>query len=88
MKKIIKPAEDEEAVYFSDFSGRSLGEYGPPVELKIIFNYGSKQDGDCIQLDLDDSDIQEILKIIKNSVTEEFKNKSQQYKYLQSNKAA
>ena len=88
MKKIIKPAEDEEAVYFSDFSGRSLGELGPPVELMITFNYGSEQDGDCIQLDLDDNDIQEILRIIKNSVTEEFKNKSEQYKYLQSNKTA
>lgn len=79
MKTIIKPAEKEEAAYFSDFSGRSLGELVPPVELNINFNYGSINDGVEIKLQLDDEDAKPILDIIKNSVSEDFKQKIKKY---------
>jgi hypothetical protein len=45
MKKITKPAEKEEFVYYSDFSGKHMGDICSPVEVKIDFNYGSKRDG-------------------------------------------
>ena len=73
MKKIIKPAEREEAVYFSDVSGKSFGEFSAPVELKISFNYGSKHDGSEIQIDLDDEEVKPILDHLKTLVSEDFK---------------
>jgi len=73
MKKIFRPAEKEEAVYFSDFSGKSFGEFDPPVELKISFNYGSKYDGTEVTVDLDDEEIKPILDILKQSISEDFK---------------
>ena len=39
MKKVTKPAEKEEAVYYSDFSGKTFGEFFPHVEVNIEFNY-------------------------------------------------
>jgi hypothetical protein len=71
MKKIIKPQEPEEAVYYSDFSGKLLPEsnvFGPPVILKIEYNYGSEQDGDSFELHLDDEDAKKILQFLKNNV--------------------
>ena len=73
MKKIFKPAEKEEAIYFSDFSGKSFGEFNPPVELKMSFNYGSKYDGTEITIDLDDEEIQPVLNLLKQSISEDFK---------------
>jgi hypothetical protein len=75
MKKVIKPAEREEAVYYSDFSGKSFGAFSPPVELSISFNYGSKYDGAGIQLDIDDDELEPVLEIIKKSISEDCKNK-------------
>jgi hypothetical protein len=69
MKKIIKPAEQEECIYFSDFSGKPLGDLDPPVELKISFNYGSKNDGNEILLDLDDSDVELIIDFLKKNIS-------------------
>jgi hypothetical protein len=77
MKKIIKPLEEEECIYFSDFSGKPLGDLYPPVELKISFNYGSKNDGCEINLDLDDNDIELVLNFLKKNISkdcEKFKN--------------
>ena len=75
MKKVIKPAEREEAVYFSDFSGKCFGELYPPVELTISCSYGSKHDGAGIELHLDDEEIQPFLELIKKSISEDCKNK-------------
>lgn len=74
MKKIIKPAEREEAVHFSDFSGKPFpGCFGPDVTLKLSFNYGSKYDQTDLTLDLTDEDVRPLLALIKRSITEDFK---------------
>ena len=72
MKKITKPQQREEAVYYSDFSGKFLSEC-PPVELKISFNYGSGYDGSELRFDLDDEDIKEILLLIKSKLNPDTK---------------
>ena len=68
MKKIIKPAEKEEAAYYSDFTGKPLGEDSPPVEMSINFNYGSKYDLYSIKLHLDDTDIFSLLEVISKKL--------------------
>ena len=52
MKKITKPKQKEEAVYYSDFSGKCFGEYAPPVRLKLEFGYGSIYDGSRFTSDM------------------------------------
>lgn len=74
MKKITKPAEKEEAVYYSDFSGKCFGEFSPPIELKIEFNYGSGYDGSMLGFHLSDEDIKPIIDIIKKNISEDYKN--------------
>ncbi len=73
MKKVTKPATKEHAVFYSDFSGKCLGEFPPPVEVSIAFGYGSKHDGAELKLQLEDEDIGPLLELIKNSVSEDFK---------------
>ena len=75
MKKILKPASKEEAIYYSDFSGKCFGEFYPPVELTISCSYGSKHDGAGIELHLDDEEVQPFLKLIKKMISEDFKSK-------------
>lgn len=74
MKKVIKPPVREEAVYYSDFSGKCFGELPAPVEISIAFSYGSKHDGAGIQLHLDDEELKPILEVIKKSISEDYKN--------------
>jgi len=73
VKKITKPAEKEEAVYYSDFSGKCFGEFNAPVQLKIEFNYGSVYDGSQFTFDLDDKDIDDILFVLKGKLSNETK---------------
>jgi hypothetical protein len=73
MKKTTKPAQREEATYYSDFSGKCFGEMHPPVELVIDFGYGSKHDGSKLSFDLDDDDIQDILVLIKSKLSNDAK---------------
>jgi hypothetical protein len=73
MKKVLKPAEKEEAVYFSDFTGKSFGEWVAPVDLKIDFNYGSNRDGASLTLHLDEEDIKPIIDLIKQKLSEDVK---------------
>ena len=73
MKKIIKPAEKEEAVYYSDFSGKCFGEWNPPVEIKIEFNYGSEYDDCMLGLHLTDDEIKPILDVIKKNFSTDYK---------------
>ena len=73
MKKIIKPAEREEAVYYSDFSGKNLGKFDAPVELKISCGYESKYDGMDITLHLDDEDLEKIITYLKLNISDDFK---------------
>jgi len=73
MKKIIKPAEREESVFYSDFSGKNLGEGDSPVDVKIICGYGSKYDGCDVTLHLDDCDLNKLLTSIKQLISEDYK---------------
>jgi hypothetical protein len=74
MKKIIVPKQIEEANYFSDFSGQPFDElFGPPVTLKLEFNYGSDYDNSEITLHLSDRDVQPILELISSKLNPDFK---------------
>ena len=79
MKKILKPSELEDAVYYSDFSGKILNEQ-PPIEISIDFNYGSKYDGCKLELHLDDEDFDQLLKFLKTKLSEDFKHNYEQFK--------
>lgn len=73
MKKIIQPSSVEEAVFYSDFSGKCFGEH-VPIKLTIEFDYGSKFDGSFLTLDLDDEDVVNILNLVKNKLSVDKKN--------------
>ena len=73
MKKVLVPSTKEESVYYSDFTGKCFGTLNPEVILNLQFNYGSKQDGSEITLHLTDDELEPILQIIKNNLTEEAK---------------
>jgi hypothetical protein len=79
MKKIIVPKQNEEANYFSDFSGQPFGDlYQPPVTLKLEFNYGSDYDGSEITLHLSDRDVQPIIDLISTKLNPDFKKQLEQ----------
>jgi hypothetical protein len=73
MKKIIKPKQHEQAVYFSDFTGQPFDQFGPPVTLKLEFNYGSEYDQSHITLHLSDKDVAPILDLIQSKLNPDFK---------------
>lgn len=73
MKKIIKPAEREEALYYSDFTGIPFGECGPDVVLKISFGYGSGRDGADLELHLNEKEVDPIIDLIKSKLSLDFK---------------
>ena len=74
MKKIIKEKQVEQALYFSDFSGKPFGTFHhPPITLKFEFNYGSIYDGSEITLHLDDKDMEPILNLISTKLNPDFK---------------
>lgn len=73
MKKITKPSQPEEAIYYSDFSGKCFGEMHPPIELKLDFGYGSGYDGSQLIFHLDDKDIEDILFLLKSKLNNETK---------------
>jgi diaminopimelate epimerase len=74
MKKIIKPKREEKAEYFSDFSGKSFGDevalFGPEVEIKFEFNYGSEFDGSRIEFHLTDAEAKHVLDFIRMNLSE------------------
>lgn len=73
MKKIIKPKQHEEAIYFSDFSGQPFDQFGAPVTLKLEFNYGSEYDQSEITLHLSDRDVSPIIDLISSKLNPDFK---------------
>jgi hypothetical protein len=73
MKKTTRPAQREEAVYYSDFSGKCFGEFDPHIELTLDFGYGSRYDGSKLRLDLDDDDIEDILTLLKSKLSKDAK---------------
>ena len=66
MKKILRPSSLEEAVYYSDFSGKCFGNLPPPVVAKIEFNYGSKQDGESLEFHFTDEEWLEFYKYLQS----------------------
>jgi hypothetical protein len=72
MKKITKPQQNEEATYFSDFTGKLLGEYDS-VNVNISCSYGSEYDGSKITFHLDNNDLLELMKFLKTKVSEDYK---------------
>jgi hypothetical protein len=73
MKKIIKPAQKEEAEAYSDFSGERFDHDIPEVTLKFEFNYGSQFDDSRIEFDLTDNEAKEILDLIKSKLSQKRK---------------
>jgi hypothetical protein len=69
MKKILKPAEREEAAYYSDFTGKPLSQFGPDIELKLDFGYGSKYNGSHFTLHLSDEDVDQILSFLATKIS-------------------
>lgn len=74
MKKIVKPSEKEEVIYYSDFSGKCFGQFHPDVDVKIEFNYNSRFDGSTLELHLTDQETTSLLNFIKREITTEYKN--------------
>jgi hypothetical protein len=87
MKKIIRPKREEKAEYFSDFSGKSFGDevalFGPEVEIKFEFNYGSKFDGARVEFHLTDQEAEHVLDFIRMNLSggkiNELKNKLEEH---------
>lgn len=73
MKKILTPKQEEESVYYTDFKGECFGENEPPITLKVSFNYGSKNDGEEIEIHLTDEEFEPVLKLIEDKMCEESK---------------
>jgi hypothetical protein len=73
MKKITKPAQKEEAVYYSDFTGKCFGEFDSHIKLTLDFGYGSKYDGSKLKFDLDDTDIEDIVFLLKSKLSNDTK---------------
>jgi hypothetical protein len=73
MKKVLKPAEPEEVVYYSDFSGKLLEHNMVPVTVKIECDYGSEYDGSSVELHLTDKGLNNLLVYLKDRLCQETK---------------
>jgi hypothetical protein len=73
MKKVLKPAEPEEVVYYSDFSGKLLEHNMVPVTVRIECGYGSEYDGSSVELHLTDKGLNNLLVYIKDRLSPETK---------------
>jgi hypothetical protein len=73
MKKVLKPAEPEEVVYYSDFSGKLLEHNMVPVTVKIECGYGSEYDGSTVELHLTDKGLNNLLVYLKDRLCQETK---------------
>jgi hypothetical protein len=73
MKKVLKPAEPEEVVYYSDFSGKLLEHNMVPVTVKIECSYGSEYDGSSAELHLTDKGLNSLLVYLKDRLCQETK---------------
>lgn len=74
MKKIIKPKTQEEALYYSDFTGKVFeADCDAPVTLKIDCGYGSSHDGASLELHLSAEDLDKVLSFLKENLSEDFK---------------
>lgn len=71
MKKVLRPAETEEAAYYSDFTGKPLSESGPDVKLVMDFSYGSEYDGSAFTLHLSDEDAKQVLSFLASKLSQD-----------------
>ena len=74
MKKVLKPAEPEEAIYYSDFSGKIFQDF-IPVTLTIECSYGSKYDESKVEFHLSDKGLEKVLEFLKENLCPETKEK-------------
>jgi len=72
MKCVIKPKEEEQAVHYSDFSGKLFKDF-VPVTVKIECNYDSKYDGANAEFHLSDKGLELLLAFLKEHLCEETK---------------
>lgn len=72
MKKVLKPERPEEAIYYSDFSGKLFRDF-VPVTVKIECGYGSEYDGAEIKLHLSDNGANKLLAFLKENLCAETK---------------
>lgn len=73
MKKVLKPIEHEEAVYYSDFAGKCFGKFQPEAVLSLDFYYGSKYDDQKVTLHLSDEEAEAVMDFIKSKISEDYK---------------
>lgn len=71
MKKVLRPAEIEDAVYYSDMSGKCFGVYPPDAVMTINLYYGSEYDGYKMELHFTDDEFKKIFNLIKPLLKEE-----------------
>lgn len=72
MKKILQPGQPEEAVYYSDFSGKLFKDF-VPVTVKIESGYGSKYDQASVEFHLSDKGLEKLLEFFKQNLSQETK---------------
>ena len=72
MKKILQPEQPEEAVYYSDFSGKLFKDI-VPVTVKIGCGYGSKYDEASVEFHLSDKGLEKLLEFFKQNLSQETK---------------
>lgn len=85
MKRVLKPAQDEDVVYYSDFNGTLLSDgviNYPPCEVAICFNYGSSFDGEQFTLHLSDEEALELRDFLKTKLNSETKNELKEISFL------
>lgn len=73
MKKIIVPEQQEESVYYSDFSGKCFGSEYPAVNVVIKLNSSSSFFDKEVVLHLTDREFSGLFDYIKPKLSEEFK---------------
>ena len=78
MKKVLQPKRPEEAVYYSDFSGKIFKDY-VPVTVKVQCGYGSKHDGAEIEFHLSDKGLEKLLDFFKQNLCQETKDNFKRY---------
>lgn len=86
MKKVLKPVEPEEAIYYSDFSGRIFKDF-VPVTVKLECSYGSKYDGAEVEFHLSDKGLEKLLDFFREHLCEETKNELKRHAQEQEQKA-
>ena len=73
MKKILRPFSKEEAVYYSDISGKCFDFHTPDVEVTVAFNYNSARDGDVFTLHFTDQEYKQLEEFLSKALLAETK---------------